>query len=87
MIAKFYKLLNKSGVLAVADLFREDGSFHGAGFIGHKGFDPEWLAGKMKYAGFNDVTYTTPFVQRRAEPDGSIKEYPVFLMIAKKTDS
>jgi ubiquinone/menaquinone biosynthesis C-methylase UbiE len=85
MIAKFYKLLNKSGVLAVADLFREDGSFHGAGFTGHKGFDPEWLAGKMKDAGFTNVTFTRAFNQKMMETDGRIKEYPVFLMIANKS--
>lgn len=84
MVAKFYNLLNNGGLLAVADLFPEDGSFHGGGFNGHKGFDPGWLENKMKETGFKNVTYTTPFIQKRAEPDGTVKEYPVFLMIAKK---
>jgi ubiquinone/menaquinone biosynthesis C-methylase UbiE len=84
MVNKFYNLLNNGGLLAVADLFSEDGSFHGGGFKGHKGFDPEWLKSKMKDAGFKNVTYFKPFIQKRTEPDGSVKEYPVFLMIAKK---
>ena len=84
MVAKFYNLLNEKGVLAVADLFTEDGSFHGESFTGHKGFDPEWLAIRMRDAGFKNVTYTTPYIQKMADPNGSVREYPVFLMIAKK---
>jgi tRNA (cmo5U34)-methyltransferase len=86
MVKKFYNLINKEGVLAVADLFPEEGSFHGEGFTGHKGFDPEWLAAKMRETGFVNVTFTIPFIQRRAEPDGLIREYPIFLMIANKSE-
>jgi tRNA (cmo5U34)-methyltransferase len=83
MVKKFFSLLNKNGILAVADLYREDGSFHGEGFTGHKGFDPEWLAGIMKTAGFTAVTYDKAFIQKMADRDGRLREYPVFLMIAK----
>jgi tRNA (cmo5U34)-methyltransferase len=84
MVNKFYTLLNDEGILAVADLFPEDGSFHGEGFTGHKGFDPELMAESMRNAGFKNVTYTKTFVQKMADTNGSINEYPVFLMIAKK---
>jgi tRNA (cmo5U34)-methyltransferase len=84
MINKFYTLLSSEGTLAVADLFQEDGSFHGEGFTGHKGFDPEWMAESMRKAGFKNVTYTKTFVQKMAGTNGNINEYPVFLMIAKK---
>jgi cyclopropane fatty-acyl-phospholipid synthase-like methyltransferase len=84
MLNKFFSLLNEGGILAVADLFSEDGSFHGEGFTGHKGFDPEWLAGKIKNAGFKDVRYVKSFIQKRVDPDGKTMEYPLFLMIAKK---
>ena len=36
---RFYELMNPDGFLVVADLYTEDGSFHGAGFDGHNGFD------------------------------------------------
>jgi tRNA (cmo5U34)-methyltransferase len=84
MVNKFYNLLENGGLLAVADLVPEDGSFHGTGFTGHKGFDPEWLAGKMEDAGFRTVIYTKPFIQKKEDPDGKTKEYPLFLMVAKK---
>jgi len=84
MLSKFYTLLNEGGTLAVTDLFPEDGSFHGEGFIGYKGFDPEWLAEKMRNTGFKSVHYVKAFTQKKIEPDGKIKEYPLFLMIAKK---
>jgi tRNA (cmo5U34)-methyltransferase len=85
MVGKFYNLLNKKGVLAVADLYTEDGSFHGEGFTGHKGFDPEWLAVRMKETGFQKTDYSKAFIQKMAEPDGTIREFPVFLMIARKS--
>jgi tRNA (cmo5U34)-methyltransferase len=85
MVNKFFDLLNDKGILAVADLFPEDGSFHGEGFTGHKGFDPEWLTARMIDAGFKNVTYTQSFIQKMVYPNGSVREYPVFLMIAKKT--
>jgi tRNA (cmo5U34)-methyltransferase len=85
IVNKFFNLLNEKGILAVADLFPEDGSFHGEGFTGHKGFDPEWLTVKMRDTGFKNVTYTQPFIQKMADPNGNVREYPVFLMIAKKT--
>ena len=44
IITKFYNLLNLGGFLAIADLYTEDGSFHGDGFTGHKGFDIEILS-------------------------------------------
>jgi tRNA (cmo5U34)-methyltransferase len=84
IVNKLYLLLKEGGTLAVADLFHEDGSFHGEGFTGHKGFDPEWLTESMRNAGFKDVHYTNSLTQKRVDPDGKIMEYPLFLIIAKK---
>ena len=39
ILGKFHFLLSKGGYLAIADLYKEDGSFHGEGFNGHNGFD------------------------------------------------
>jgi tRNA (cmo5U34)-methyltransferase len=84
MIQKLYKLLNNKGILAIADLYTEDGTFHDEGFTGYKGFDPEWLSGQMKESGFVNITCKKCFVQKKTEPGGQQKEYPVFLMIADK---
>lgn len=86
MVNKFYYLLKENGILAVADLFPEDGSFHGEGFTGHKGFDPEWMELVMRDTGFKNVTYTTPYIQKMTDTNGIVREYPVFLMIAVKTE-
>jgi hypothetical protein len=44
----FMSLLKPGGHLAIADLYTEDGSFHGDGFHGHKGFDPAILAAMLE---------------------------------------
>lgn len=43
MLEALGKILKPGGILAIADLYPEDGSFHGYGFDGHLGFDPEKL--------------------------------------------
>ncbi len=47
VLKKFFRMLNPGGYLAIADLYTEDGSFHGEGFTGHKGFDVELLASDL----------------------------------------
>ena len=84
MIHKLHSLLNEGGILAIADLYPEDGSFHGEGFTGHMGFDPEWLSGLMQHSGFKNISFSTCFLQKKTDPDGMQKEYPVFLIIATK---
>jgi len=84
MIHKLHHLLNENGMLAIADLYPEDGSFHGEGFTGHLGFDPEWLSTLLSQSGFKNVTFKECFVQKKMDSDGKQKEYPVFLMIATK---
>ncbi len=82
--AKFAKLLNKNGKLVIADLYKEDGSFHDTGFKGHLGFEPEQLAETLKKNGFKQIVYQECFVIERPFDDGSTKRFPVFLMTAEK---
>lgn len=84
MIQKLYQLLNNRGILAIADLYTEDGSFHDESFTGYKGFDPEWLSRQLQESGFGNIAYNTCFVQKKTEPGGQQKEYPVFLIRAEK---
>ncbi|MCE1198896.1 MAG: methyltransferase domain-containing protein [Marinilabiliales bacterium] len=81
---KFHSLLLPGGTLFIADLFPEDGSFHGAGFDGHFGFDPEVLGQQLIKVGFTTFRYETCFVMKRKMEDGTVTEYPIFLLTAKK---
>jgi len=83
ILNRFFELLRKGGYLAIADLFSEDGSFHGAGFDGHNGFDAVELEEKMKKAGFLNVQTETCFMMRKMTEEGP-KNFPIFLMIAIK---
>ena len=80
IIGTFYSLLNPEGYLAIADLYTEDGSFHGPEVKVHWGFDPENLAGILKRIGFKNVEYNTCFEVKR---ESGLK-YPVFLLVGQK---
>lgn len=80
IINTFYSMLNPDGYLAIADLYPEDGSFHGIQVKVHLGFDPENLAEILKHTGFKNIEYKTCFEVKR---ESGIK-YPVFLLVAQK---
>ncbi|HEY4786203.1 MAG TPA: class I SAM-dependent methyltransferase [Bacteroidales bacterium] len=80
MLKKFYSLLNPGGYLAIADLFTEDGSFHGLEVEVHHGFDPEDMIKKLISFGFKTAEYKNCFVMKR----DSGKDYPIFLLVAVK---
>ena len=78
----FYDWLNPGGHLCIADLDAEDGSFHNHDTSVHNGFDRAALQRLAEAAGFSNVHYSTVFRIAKGSPE---KEYPVFLMIAKKS--
>jgi tRNA (cmo5U34)-methyltransferase len=82
IIRKFYHLLNPKGIMAIADLYQEDGSFHDDNIDVHKGFDPEKLLAILLQQGFHDIQFEPCFVIRKEVSVEIIKEYPVFLMTA-----
>jgi tRNA (cmo5U34)-methyltransferase len=84
IITKFYNLLNPGGFLAIADLYTEDGSFHGDGFTGHKGFDIEILSNQIRKQGFTNISHQKCFVINKEISDTEKKEFDVFLLIAKR---
>jgi len=86
MFSKFYGLLNPGGYLAIADLYEEDGSFHGEGFNGHLGFDPEQLSGMLKAIGYIDIKHQQCYSIDKTDESGKISEYPIFLLIATKSE-
>jgi tRNA (cmo5U34)-methyltransferase len=80
IIHTFSSLLNKNGYLVIADLYPEDGSFHGIDVQVHLGFDPERLTVVLKKAGFKKAEHKVCFEIKR-EPG---KIFPVFLLVAQK---
>lgn len=82
MLAKFHSLLNPGGYLAIADLFAEDGTFHGEGFNGYLGFDINDLGEKLQKLGFDGIKHEQCFVITKTDDEGNTKEYPVFLLTA-----
>lgn len=81
---KFMNLLNPGGYLAIADLYPEDGSFHGDGFDGHLGFDVELLAGKLKSTGFNNIHHQECHTIEKSDEAGTVTAYPIFLLTASR---
>lgn len=76
-------MLSSGGFLCVADLDAEDGSFHGEGFTGHRGFDRIEFERQVVQAGFANVSFTTVFHMVKPESKGQT-DFPVFLMVAEK---
>ncbi len=82
ILRKFVSLLARPGVLCIADLDAEDGSFHGAGFDGHSGFDRDALAAKALRAGFRSARFTTAYEMQKSVGAKS-HTFPIFLMVAE----
>ena len=82
ILGKFRGMLNPGGYLAIADLYTEDGSFHGHGFTGHKGFEPGVLAASLEKHGFGDVKHSTVYNIEKITDGNETKQFGVFLMTA-----
>jgi ubiquinone/menaquinone biosynthesis C-methylase UbiE len=83
ILKNFYMLLETPGYLCVADLEKEDGSFHGPDFPGHTGFDRDELSEKVLRAGFQKIEFNTVFQMPRLVGT-TTKYFPLFLMVAEK---
>jgi ubiquinone/menaquinone biosynthesis C-methylase UbiE len=80
----FYRLLNSNGHLVIADLYEEDGSFHGEGFTGHKGFNMDSLSVILLKNRFSEISHKTCFVIDRKISETESKQFDVFIMTAKR---
>ena len=79
---RFAEQLKPGGLLALADLDSEDGSFHAPGTEGvfHHGFDRVTLQSTLEIAGFDDVQFVTAL---EVEKEGK-GPFTVFLVTARK---
>lgn len=85
IISKFYNILVPGGYLAIADLYPEDGSFHGEGFTGHRGFDTGELSGILGKKGFINIYAGKCFSIKKQFTETESKQFDVFLMTARKS--
>lgn len=81
---KFHQMLNPGGILAIADLYTEDGSFHGEGVDVHLGFDPEQLKKILLAVGFKNVHFEECYTVKREVSGEIAKQFPIFLLTASK---
>jgi tRNA (cmo5U34)-methyltransferase len=84
IVSKFHLLLNSGGYLVIADLYKENGSFHGEGFTGHNGFDTDVLSEILKKNRFSGIFHKTCFVIDRKISETETKQFEVFIMTAKR---
>jgi ubiquinone/menaquinone biosynthesis C-methylase UbiE len=82
ILQRFRAILRPGGLLCIADLDTEDGSFHGAGFDGHLGFDRTILGAQARAAGFASVRFSTAYEMRKPAA-GGMRTFPIFLMVAQ----
>jgi ubiquinone/menaquinone biosynthesis C-methylase UbiE len=84
ILKKFHALLEPSGILCVADLDKEDGTFHTDGTTDvHLGFDRSELRKWVEDAGFANVKFSTAF-EIKKKIDDAEKIFPIFLLTAQK---
>ena len=84
ILNKFHALLAPNGILIIADLDKEDGSFHTDGSTDiHLGFDRDELQRQVKSARFGNITFSTVY-EITKKIGNKEKTFPIFLMTAQK---
>jgi tRNA (cmo5U34)-methyltransferase len=80
LFSRFHEQLEPGGRVALADLDREDGSFHeDARDVFHLGFERSELQTLLAAAGFVGLDVTTATITRKENRD-----YPVFLITGRR---
>jgi len=82
LIETFFSHLKSGAMIALADLDKEDGTFHPEDIEGvfHDGFDRDSLQNILESNGFSNINFCTAYTANKNE-----KDYPVFLVVAKKS--
>ncbi len=80
LLKKIYNILPNDGFIAIADLYKENGTFHNDNNgVFHFGFDIKELKKNIRKVGFSKIQFET--INTISKPNG---DFPVFLMIATK---
>lgn len=79
--------LESRGTLMIADLYKEDGSFHAhhPDFTGHNGFDVEELKAIAESSGFVVQVADQYYDIQRQNEEGVAVSYPLFFLVVKKS--
>lgn len=81
MFRRFHELVKPGGFIAIADLNKEDGSFHNEDTgVFHSGFDRESIISAAVQAGFERVEVVPASAIERND-----RTYPVFLLVASRS--
>lgn len=82
LFSRFFEQLHPGGRIALADLDREDGSFHeDPREVHHHGFERSAIQSALAAEGFVGLDAATAIVTRK-----ETREYPVFLITGHKPD-
>lgn len=85
LFKEFYDLLLPGGKVCVADLDAEDGSFHSdLTGVAHFGFERMHMRAMLESAGFVEIRNVTAGSIIKDAEMPTRREYPVFLMVARK---
>jgi len=81
LVKRFSDHLKSGAKIALADLDKEDGSFHPEGMndVYHDGFERSELKATLEKHGFKDINFETAHTIK-----GVTRPYPVFLALATK---
>lgn len=80
LFSDFYRILNPGGFIAIADLDKEDGSFHTDNTgVHHYGFDRHLLETIAQNTGFKEIKFETASTIKKPHSD-----FTVFVMTARK---
>lgn len=81
IISKFYKMLNKNGILCIIELDKDDGSFHinSKEFDGYDGFEHQYMENVLNNVGFSNVKSETFFHDIK-----NGKDYSLFYTVGSK---
>ena len=82
LVQTFFEHLKPGAMIALADLDKEDGSFHPEGTEGvfHSGFERDDFQRRLEEHGFEDVHFYTAHTVEKNE-----NHYPIFLVSARKS--
>lgn len=87
VLRAFHELLLPGATLCIADLDTEPGLFHPpeiAASVRHHGFDRGALRRQLEQIGFVEARDVTAHTVRRPIQDGTERDFPVFLITAKR---
>jgi 2-polyprenyl-3-methyl-5-hydroxy-6-metoxy-1,4-benzoquinol methylase len=89
VLRAFHEMLLPGGLVCLADLDTEPGSFHAAeaaGSVHHHGFDREALKARLARIGFTEAKDVTATRFSKPVEKGGQKEFSIFLITARRPD-